>query len=909
MINNLPQLINATKSFSLDEGIIQNAEEGRKEFNLKFPLSDIQNLKLDEYCIGTTENSFCYWLEFKKILFGIGGGNASKFGIYKSKDGNYYENSGAKKIPIVGLNLEDRFLRIKEGIVKALKFVEQNEIEKISALQIPIWNYVLLKIFCIYYPDKFLTIGDPDVIIECARNIGIENIELNNENSIQINYLCRKKLNNTPEFSSWGYAKIGTFVWKTYRESAKRNYYIIGSKYGENSNVDVFPDMLARSVIATGFAKDLDLIEYYNEKQSIVVEYLKENNEEPKSYNAIKLFLSLRPGDLIAVKSDGSPKKKEGYLKIIGIAEVVEKNGNVYEYDPYGLGHIINVKYLSAPILEEFSLGGYGRTIHKLSNEKHIKLIFNLKSKSSFYEELIKFLAQSKSNDLRTSKYISIFQELTVKVGFGKGNQARVPWIAFLRNSQEVQNGIYPVYLFYKEKDLLILAYGVSETNNPKINWELQDSIKIESYFKEHNLGNPDRYGSSYVYKVYDSNNHLNEKEINDDLNNLIEIYNQTLLEPNIDTPKMKFNQNLFYENAIKYGYLIRSSFCLRYAASLLTKPFVILTGLSGSGKTKLAQTFAMWICENESQYCIVPVGADWTNREPLLGFPNALESDKYVKPDHKVLDLIINAISNPDKPYFLILDEMNLSHVERYFADFLSVMETNKNISLHSCETNQNKVPKEIEIPKNLFIVGTVNIDETTYMFSPKVLDRANVIEFRVTENEMGDYLESYSRLDLNKLKSVGVGMAEAFVKIAKEQDLVPNDETKLKLNSELINFFKELKKTGAEFGYRSASEIMRFAAVINTVAPEWKAEEIIDAAITQKLLPKVHGSRKKLEPVLRKLGQLCLKELKDFDEIIKSDNENDYLTNGKYPISLEKICRMYKNLMHNGFTSYAEA
>ncbi|MBK6772716.1 MAG: hypothetical protein IPG78_11465 [Ignavibacteria bacterium] len=214
---------------------------------------------------------------------------------------------------------------------------------------------------------------------------------------------------------------------------------------------------------------------------------------------------------------------------------------------------------------------------------------------------------------------------------------------------------------------------------------------------------------------------------------------------------------------------------------------------------------------------------------------------------------MIINAIANPNKPYFLILDEMNLSHVERYFADFLSVMETNKNISLHSCENNKNNVPKEIEIPKNLFIVGTVNIDETTYMFSPKVLDRANVIEFRVTENEMGDYLESYSKLDLNNLKSVGVGMAEAFVKIAKEQDLVPNDETKSKLNSELINFFKELKKTGAEFGYRSASEIMRFAAVVNRIASEWKAEEIIDAAIMQKLLPKVHGSRKKLEPVLK--------------------------------------------------------
>lgn len=129
-----------------------------------------------------------------------------------------------------------------------------------------------------------------------------------------------------------------------------------------------------------------------------------------------------------------------------------------------------------------------------------------------------------------------------------------------------------------------------------------------------------------------------------------------------------------------KAGLKISNEIVARFTASLLTKPFVILTGLSGSGKTKLAQAFAMWICEDENQYCIVPVGADWTNREPLLGFPNALEREKYVKPDNRVLDLIIEANKNENKPYFLILDEMNLSHVERYFADFLSVMES-KNI------------------------------------------------------------------------------------------------------------------------------------------------------------------------------------------------------------------------------------
>ena len=133
--------------------------------------------------------------------------------------------------------------------------------------------------------------------------------------------------------------------------------------------------------------------------------------------------------------------------------------------------------------------------------------------------------------------------------------------------------------------------------------------------------------------------------------------------------------------------------------------------------------------------------GADWTNREPLLGYPNALEANKYVTPENGVLDLINRARIDETKPYFLILDEMNLSHVERYFADFLSTMESGDAIPLHTIDSEEARaggIPKQIKLPNNLFIIGTVNIDETTYMFSPKVLDRANTIEFRLTETDL---------------------------------------------------------------------------------------------------------------------------------------------------------------------------
>ena len=119
-------------------------------------------------------------------------------------------------------------------------------------------------------------------------------------------------------------------------------------------------------------------------------------------------------------------------------------------------------------------------------------------------------------------------------------------------------------------------------------------------------------------------------------------------------------------------------------------------------------------------------------------------------------------------------------------------------------------------------------------------------------------------------------------------------------------------MKKTGAEFGFRSASEILRFAGVINKLEGAiWTLPQIIDAAIMQKLLPKVHGSRRKLEPVLKILGTLCLQNGQNIEDFISAKTEINFneVDKIKYPLSLEKILRMYHSLISNGFTSYAEA
>ncbi len=375
-----------------------------------------------------------------------------------------------------------------------------------------------------------------------------------------------------------------------------------------------------------------------------------------------------------------------------------------------------------------------------------------------------------------------------------------------------------------------------------------------------------------------------------------------------------KINMLKFKEDLPNTNLIFDSTILSRLISSLLTKPFVILTGLSGSGKTKLAQAFTQWISSDKSQYCIVPVGADWTNREPLLGYPNALSSEEYIKPDNGVLDLLIRANDNPDLPYFLILDEMNLSHVERYFADFLSVMESNELISLYSGNQRQSsdgtEIPTSIGVPPNLFLIGTVNIDETTYMFSPKVLDRANVIEFRVSSDEITSFLENPQSVDLSQLEGHGAAMGQSFLELAQNKKF-ENPDLKV-INATLTDFFNELKKLGAEFGYRSANEIVRLINQLSVIDAEMEIDQKIDIAIMQKLLPKLHGSRRKLVPVLIALGGFCIE--KGSIEKIETDvfEKVDFdvtLDVVKYPISLEKLIRMYKCGVDNGYASYAEA
>jgi len=347
------------------------------------------------------------------------------------------------------------------------------------------------------------------------------------------------------------------------------------------------------------------------------------------------------------------------------------------------------------------------------------------------------------------------------------------------------------------------------------------------------------------------------------------------------------------------------------FVASLATKPFAILTGLSGSGKTQLALQFGHWLGADRVE--IIPVRPDWTGAEALFGYENALvpkidgKAAWHVPP---ALKFMLRAAADPRNPYVLVLDEMNLAHVERYFADFLSGMESDEPCLPNLTESNGEWRPKatpQIAVPQNLFVIGTVNVDETTYMFSPKVLDRANTFEFRVATDSL--------QIDSRRPQPCPQGdpsLTQGFLAVARDDEWqVTNSASERDiLVRQLRDLHRLLTRTGFEFGHRVFYEAIRFAAML-TAAGQPDPLVALDHQIMQKILPRLHGSRRRLETTLCSAAHFC------FDLVIEAPGSETAITfdpvdppqgTPRLPLSFDKIQRMTRTLRQNQFASFTE-
>ena len=528
--------------------------------------------------------------------------------------------------------------------------------------------------------------------------------------------------------------------------------------------------------------------------------------------------------------------------------------------------------------------------------------------KNLIYNHLIKFLKQVESGDLSTKSYPRDFKNYEMKVGFGQGVPARIPWIAFLGKGQKVSKGIYPVYLYYKKIKKLILAYGVSETQPPEINWEkIENATSINEYYQKEFAERPDRYGDSYVFKVYDVGNisNLKKEKVDDDLNEILAQYGDRL-EKGFGKKENGMKTAEKIEHLCKYILSKGFSYSLKDIAnfylSLKTKPFVILAGISGTGKTQLARKFAEAInaeCE------LIPVKPDWTDNSDLIGYVDIDNSFR----KKAIIRTIKKAASNPQKIYIILLDEMNLARVEHYFSDFLSIIETReyegnrivtKNLITDVNYKGEDEL-KELIIPENVYIVGTVNMDETTHPFSRKVLDRANSIELNKVNldwvNESSGNIEKLEDIDNNFLKA----------RYLHFQDLPENEKEYCK---KIINTLKGiddiLKEADFQIGYRIRDELCFYMLYQREIEDIISYEEAFDFQIMQKILPRIQGSSSRVKKMIIRLIEY-LSGKRDFDEkysvedIEKSTNE---VTKNRK--SINKLLFMLRRYEDDGFTSF---
>lgn len=303
------------------------------------------------------------------------------------------------------------------------------------------------------------------------------------------------------------------------------------------------------------------------------------------------------------------------------------------------------------------------------------------------------------------------------------------------------------------------------------------------------------------------------------------------------------------------------SSFDELLIKALAGKQFVIIAGGTGTGKTRAARQVALSMA-GSNRVEVVAVGADWTDNRPLLGFRNLLAEDGDIYSAPPALRMILKAVSDPDNPHFLVLDEMNLSHVERYFSDLLSSMESGEKIKIHDSKLDlitedDLNIPGKLEWPRNLFVIGTVNIDETTYMFSPKVLDRAHVIEFKVSWQAIRDGLNASQNVELERMSEDNV---EEFMDITLDSGKKLGAEDHAKLNAVLEKLFDAMHGSRFIFAHRTARDCLNYVAAAQAleacvIVSKQPIETHIDRAILQKVLPKINGSSGALTVTLNKL------------------------------------------------------
>ena len=530
-----------------------------------------------------------------------------------------------------------------------------------------------------------------------------------------------------------------------------------------------------------------------------------------------------------------------------------------------------------------------------------------------------------------------------VKGSVGAGRWTDVPWVAVFdkRITKSAQKGIYIVYLLNKDSKTLFLTLnqgatdvsqqgkdgklsftGIASADNSKTTSALEERAKqirdslansgtamsgtINSGSKAYDAG-------CIYYKEYHLDSIPEDEVLISDLLQFVELYREyyevfVCNNPDSSKEDKKGGEKevpVSTKEAIKQvkeyiesrGFSYKDKLIENFFLSLKSKPFVILAGTSGTGKTRLVKLFAEAI---GAEYKLVSVRPDWSDGSDLFGHFDL--NGKFI--DGPVCECFKAAYEKPNKPVFLCLDEMNLARVEYYLSDFLSVIESREKLADGKVTTTPI-AQYEKGIPDNLYIVGTVNMDETTFPFSKKVLDRANTIEF--------SYVDLIPEFDAPVSTLEKLQLPNSFLRteyLVLSRDCVDEQEYVREICTELQTINEILVKANAHVGYRVRDEIV-FYMLNNKVEGELLTHnEAFDNEIMQKILPRAQGSSASIRDMLCELFKVCATDQNQKTGDTESEKMRKVLSdasvNCRYRKSAEKLELMMRRFEEDGFTSY---
>jgi hypothetical protein len=397
-------------------------------------------------------------------------------------------------------------------------------------------------------------------------------------------------------------------------------------------------------------------------------------------------------------------------------------------------------------------------------------------------------------------------------------------------------------------------------------------------------------------------------------------------------------SERLFFVDSKKY--LVSCQDKQKYLTTIRTKPFLLLAGISGTGKSRIVRELAFMTCPKKlqdedgttpSNYCMIEVKPNWHDSSELFGYYSSFHGGGYrfTKFDR----FVVKAWLNPDVPFFVCLDEMNLAPVEQYFAEFLSVLETRsrdkegnvvtgalvdkqyfkddtkmkEDLGLDGADdwtikVRSDLVNKGLTLPPNLIVIGTVNMDDTTYQFSRKVIDRAMTIEMNGGElSQMfgnSNSLKYRSDEDVVRLGMFKAPYINADEVMERYQSLAQIIKEKLPEKLEAVN--TALKETPFQVSYRVLNELVIYlGALMDEATAKGEAIDddalpaLIDQAMDQitlmKILPRIEGD----EDMFRRSGGTNV--LKTLQSLFSEDTD-----------SYRKLKEMADRLDRTGFTRF---